>query len=407
MPLMFNPDTPEYRANPYPMFAALRATDPVHWSPALKGWVLTRHRDVQHVLRTDTMSVDKMTPFYAALPAETKSKVETLMRYLASWMVFRDPPDHTRLRALIARAFTPKALAAIRPNVQSITDMLLDRLDANSEIDLIAEFANPLPAYVIMDMLGVPRGQLGDMKSWSDDIRLFIGTARGVPDKYERVRRGTLAMAAAFRPLIAERRVSPKGDVLSTLVAAHEEGAARLTDDELIATSILFLFAGHETTTSLIAMASKAMMEQADLRRRFLALPDTAIPTAVEEFLRHDGPTPVMMRIALHDHDLGGRGVKTGDRVWTMIGAANRDPAQFSEPDTIDLARNPNPHVTFGYGPHFCLGAPLARLEAAIALPALHRRFPHMTLAGATIPWADGLGLRAPERLVVRLGGQS
>ena len=203
------------------------------------------------------------------------------------------------------------------------------------------------------------------------------------------------------------RAASPKGDVLSTLVAAHEEGAARLTDDELIATSILFLFAGHETTTSLIAMASKAMMEQADLRRRFLALPDTAIPTAVEEFLRHDGPTPVMMRIALHDHDLGGRGVKTGDRVWTMIGAANRDPAQFSEPDTIDLARNPNPHVTFGYGPHFCLGAPLARLEAAIALPALHRRFPHMTLAGATIPWADGLGLRAPERLVVRLGGQS
>ena len=242
------------------------------------------------------------------------------------------------------------------------------------------------------------------MKSWSDDIRLFIGTARGVPDKYERVRRGTEAMAAAFRTLVAERRVALKDDILSTLVAANEADAGRLSDDDLIATSILFLFAGHETTTSLIAMGSMALMDVPDLRQQFAQLPTTGVQTAVEEFLRFDGPTPVMMRIALRDDEIGGKAIKKGDRVWTMIGAANRDPAEFKDPDMIDLKRYPNRHVTFGFGPHFCLGAPLARLEAQIALPALHRRFPTMVRTRVDIAWADGLGLRGPEQLPVRLG---
>jgi cytochrome P450 len=402
--LTFNPDTAAYRENPYPILADLRARDPVHWSPALKGWVLTRHSDVQRVLKAEAMSADKITPFYAALPSETKAKVETLMRYLGTWLPFRDPPDHTRLRMLIARAFTPKALASIKPNIESVTTLLLDRMHGRDEVDLVAEFANPLPAYVIMDMLGVPRAMLPEMKSWSDDIRLFIGTARGVPDKYGRVRRGTEAMAAAFRTLVEERRVAPRGDILSTLVAAHEADAGRLSDDDLIATSILFLFAGHETTTSLIAMASKALMDEPDLRQQFSQLQTPGVQTAVEEFLRHDGPTPVMMRIALRDDEIGGKAIKKGDRVWTMIGAANRDPSEFENPDAIMLTRAPNRHVTFGYGPHFCLGAPLARLEAQIALPALHKRYPKMTRVAGDIAWADGLGLRGPEHLPVRLG---
>ena len=400
----FNPDTRAYRENPYPVLAELRARDPVHWSPALKGWVLTRHADVQRVLKAEEMSADKITPFYAALPSETKAKIESLMRYLGTWLPFRDPPDHTRLRLLIARAFTPKALASIKPNIEAITTLLLDRMHGRDEVDLVAEFANPLPAYVIMDMLGVPRAMLPEMKSWSDDIRLFIGTARGVPDKYERVRRGTEAMAAAFRTLVAERRVALKDDILSTLVAANEADVGRLSDDDLIATSILFLFAGHETTTSLIAMSSMALMDVPDLRQQFAKLQTTGVQTAVEEFLRFDGPTPVMMRIALRDDEIDGRAIKKGDRVWTMIGGANRDPAEFKDPDTIDLKRYPNRHVTFGFGPHFCLGAPLARLEAQIALPALHRRYPTMARTSVDIAWADGLGLRGPEQLPVRLG---
>jgi cytochrome P450 len=403
-PLVFDPDTPSYRENPYPVLAALRAQDPVHWSPALKGWVLTRHADVQHVLKADDMSADKMTPFYAALPSETKVRIESLMRYLATWLPFRDPPDHTRLRMLIARAFTPKALASIKPNIENITSLLLDRMHGKDEIDLIAEFANPLPAYVIMDMLGVPRHMLPEMKSWSDDIRLFIGTARGVPDKYERVRRGTEAMASAFRALVAERRLELRDDILSTLVAANEADVGRLSDGDLIATSILFLFAGHETTTSLIAMASMALLDAPALKTQFLGLNTQGTQVAVEEFLRYDGPTPVMMRIALGDNQIGDKTIRKGDRVWTMIGAANRDPIEFKSPDTIDLTRNPNRHVTFGFGPHFCLGAPLARLEAQIALPALHARYPAMTRVAGPIQWADGLGLRGPDQLPVKLG---
>jgi cytochrome P450 len=405
--LTFNPDTPAYRENPYPVLAALRAEDPVHWSPALKGWVLTRHGDVQRVLKADDMSADKMTPFYAALPSETKAKIESLMRYLATWLPFRDPPDHTRLRMLIARAFTPKALASIKPNIENISALLLDRMHGKDEIDLIADYANPLPAYVIMDMLGVPRNLLPEMKSWSDDIRLFIGTARGVPDKYERVRRGTEAMAAAFRTLVAERRIELRDDILSTLVAANETDAGRLSDDDLIATSILFLFAGHETTTSLIAMASMAMLDKPDLRQQFLACNTPGVQVAVEEFLRFDGPTPAMMRIALRDDQIGDKTIKKADRVWTMISAANRDPDEFVNPDEIDLSRHPNRHVTFGYGPHFCLGAPLARLEAQIALPSLHARFPSMTRLAGPIAWADALGLRGPDTLPVKLGPPS
>ncbi len=404
MPPAFNPDTAEYRENPYPFLAQLRSQEPVHFSPVLKGWVLTRHADVQFVMRADTMSVDKITPFYKSLPSETKAKVELLIRYLGNWLPFKDPPDHMRLRSLIAWAFTPKAMADMRGNVTTITEHLLDKLDGRDDIDLVAEFSNPLPAYVIMDMLGVPRTMLPEMMTWSDDIRLFIGTARGIPDKYDRVRRGTQAMGETFRTLIAERRVAPKDDMLSHLVNVHDKDQGRLSDDELIATCILFLFAGHETTTSLITTATKALVEQPGTRTAFLALSPRAIPVAVEEFLRHDGPTPAMMRIALQDHEIGGKAIKSGDRVWTMLAAANRDPAVFAEPDAVIITRAPNPHVTFGYGPHFCLGAPLARMEAAIALPRLHARYPQMRLADGPIAWVDGLGLRAPAKLNVHLG---
>lgn len=402
--LHLDPGDPSYRANPYPLLARLRDEDPVHWSPALKGWVVTRYADVQHVMRASDMSADRITPFYASLPSDTKARVESLVRYLGKWLVFRDPPDHTRIRTLIARAFTPKALAEIRPNVESIVTHLLDRLEGRSEIDLVADFANPLPAYVIMDMLGIPRAMLADFKTWSDDIRLFIGTAKSTPDKYARTRRGVEAMAGAFRELIADHRRARKNDILQTLIDAHEDGQGRLTDDELIANAILFLFAGHETTTALIAVGSAALMRNPGERRRFLALDGPEpVATAVEEMLRFDGPTPAMVRIALKDHALIGKNIAKGDRVYTMIASANRDPSVFSEPDRFDITRSPNPHMTFGFGTHFCLGAPLARMEAQIALPRLHAAYPAMRMVAGDLDWADGLVLRGPTRLPVRL----
>lgn len=400
-----DPRDPAFRVDPYPSLAALRASAPVHWSPALKGWVVLRYDSVMHVLNSPRHSADSFRPSYKALPSAFQAESESLLRYLGNWLVFTDPPDHTRLRRLTARVFTSRSLQAIRPNVERIVEHLIADLDGHDEVDLVARFANPLPAYVIMDMLGVPRALLPEMKAWSDEIKLFIGVASSVENKYARARHGVEAMADAFRGLIAAQRQAPKDNILSLLIAARDdEGGGRLTDDELIATSILFLFAGHETTTNLISMASLALMRDERLRAEFLSLGGDAgrVELAVEEFLRHDGPTPVMMRIATEDHALEGQEIAAGARVFPVIASANRDPDVFDEADTIRLGRTPNRHATFGYGTHFCLGAPLARMEAQIALPALHRRFPKMHVAAAP-DWADGLTLRGPTTLPVHL----
>jgi cytochrome P450 len=402
---VFDPADVTLHTDPYGRLKLLREENPVHFVPALKGWAVFRYGDVQSVLLAPAMSADKITPFYRSLGPEQRSQVQVLVDYLGRWLVFRDPPDHMRLRALVARAFTPRALAELRPEVERLVEMLIDRLHAKQDgpVDLVAEFANPLPAYVIMDMLGVPRGMLDDMRAWSEDIKLFIGTARQTPDKYALARRGVEAMADAFRKLIAERRTEPKSDLLSSLIGVHDAQDGRLSEEELIATAILFLFAGHETTASLISMASIELIRHPHARAEFLDHAEFT-GTAVEEFLRYDGPTPSMMRIATVDHEIGGHPIRAGERVWAFIGAANRDPAEFSDPDLLDIARAPNRHVTFGFGPHFCLGAPLARMEAQIALPALHRRYPQMSLAEAPGDWNDGLTLRGPRRVMVRLG---
>jgi cytochrome P450 len=411
MPITFDPATPGFDNDPYPLFQRLRADNPVHWSPALKAWVVTRYADVQHVLRDGALSSDRVTPFFRSQPSAMQAKYAAVLKYLGGWLVFRDAPDHTRLRNLVARAFTPKELARIRPNIVGITEHLLSDLQQRGPgtLDLVDAFANPLPAFVIMDMLGVPRSMLADMKVWSDDIRLFIGTAKSTPEKYDHIQRGTTAMAGAFRQLIREHRATPQPDVLSTLIAANETpvdgGAAKLSDDELIATAILFLFAGHETTTGLIAMGSYHMLQRPDVRRQFVATSHrpAMAAAAVEEFLRFDAPTPAMVRIAVVDQMIGGHSVKAGDRIWALLGAANRDAAEFPDPDRLDITRTPNRHVTFGFGPHFCLGAPLARLEAQIAMPLLHQRFPAMQLAEPP-QWSDGLSLRGPLHVRVELG---
>ncbi len=402
--LFLDPHDRSFVADPYPALARLRKNAPVHWSPPLRAWVVTRYDDVHAVLHDKQLSADTVTPFYTSQPSETQARIGALMRYLGNWLVFKDPPDHTRIRNLTARVFTSRALAPVRTNVEQISTKLLSAMQPDTQVDLVATYSNPLPAYVIMDMLGVPRALLPDMKHWSDEIKLFIGSARSVPDKYDRARAGVEAMADAFREVIDDHRRRPRDDVLSLLVEAHDDADGRLSDDELIATCILFLFAGHETTTNLITMASMHMMRRPQQRERFLALEtDADIEAATEEFLRFDGPTPSMVRIATEDHQIGGQAIKAGERIYAMIAAANRDPEVFECADELDIGRPSKRHYAFGYGTHFCLGAPLARLEAAIAIPALHRQFPHMQLAADPV-WADGMTLRGPLRLPVSLG---
>jgi hypothetical protein len=351
-PLVFDPTDASTRADPYPLFERMRDEDPVHWSPLFKGWIVTRYEDVQAVLNGALMSADRITPFYASLPGPMQKRVEELVRLLGLWLVFRDPPDHTRLRQVMQRAFTPKAMAAIRPNIEGIVDMLLDRLDGKETADLVADFTTPLPAYVIMDMLGVPRDMLAPMKAWSDDIRLFIGTARSVPDKYERAGKGLRQMSDWFRKLIEERRRSPRDDVLTALVTARDANKGPLSDDELVSACILFLFGGHETTTNLLGSASLMLMRFPDERRRFVG--DASLSaTAIEELLRYDGPSYAMVRIATEAHELGGRTLRKRDRLFAIQISANRDEAEFADARRLDLARTPNRHVTFGYGLHF------------------------------------------------------
>lgn len=404
--LYFDPTDPSVRRNPFPLFARMREEDPVHWSPQLKGWVVTRYADVQAVLNGPAMSADRITPFYAALPGQMQERFSELIRLLGLWLVFRDPPDHTRLRGVMQRAFTPKALAALKPNVEQIVELLMERLEGKDAADIVADFTTPLPAYVIMDMLGVPRDMLGPMKAWSDEIRLFIGTARGVPNKYERAQHGVREMAAWFRTLIEERRREPRDDVLTALVKARDEtaeGKGPLSDDELVSACILFLFGGHETTTNLLGNASLMLMRYPDEKRRFIGN-DALTATAVEEFLRYDGPSYTQVRIVAQDHELGGKILRKGERIFAVQNSANRDPSEFENADTFDVGRNPNRHVTFGFGLHFCLGAPLARMEATIALPRLHQRYPEMRLQIDEPEWLDSMVMRGTTALPVTLG---
>ena len=403
MTVAYTPSDPVVRADPYPQLARLRNEDPVHWSPALKSWILTRYDDVARALSSaEEMSPDRLTPFYASLPEPGRSTLAEAMRYLSLWIVFRDPPGHTRVRNLVARAFLPGTINGWRPAIEEITERLLDRMsDAGpAEGDLVAAFTMQLPARVIMRVMDVPERHLDDIKSWSDDIMAFLFSAREIADKYERARRGAVAMAGLFRALIVQRRAVPGDDLLSLLIAARDQDD-RLSEDELVATAMLLLFAGHETTTNLLSNATLMLLRDAEARHRFAAEPDNA-GTAIEEFLRFDGPSNSMSRVVRVTHEIGGRQLQAGDRVFAMINAANRDPRQFADPDRLDLARQPNRHLTFGQGAHFCIGAQLARLEARIALPRLLERFPGLALGEAPPVWHDSLIARGMSSLPVR-----
>ena len=400
--MIYDPAHPIVRADPYPSYARLRAEEPVHWHSGLRCWILTRYEDVAAALSGPSMSPDRLTPFYAALPSQMQSTLAEMMRYLNLWIIFRDPPDHTRVRGLVSKAFLPGTILGFKPQIEAIIDRLLTDLAGKSEADLVADFTMPLPALVIMAMMGVPQDRLYDVKAWSDDIMLFIGTARATPDKYARAQRGAVAMAALFRDEIGKRRADPGSDLLSLLIAARDE-QDRLSEDELVATAMLLLFAGHETTTNLLSTATLTMMRNPEQRARLAADPEMA-SSAVEEFLRYEAPTNAMGRIVRTTHEVRGVTLKEGDRLFAIINAANRDEAHFPEADMVDVGRQPNRHLTFGQGTHFCLGAQLARLEARLALPALIERFPNMSAGSSPPVWLDSLVMRGLKSLPVRTG---
>jgi len=401
--LEYKPNDPEVLADPFPLYARLREEDPAHWSPRLKAWVLTRYDDVKRVcLDTAGMSSDRLRPFFATLPPPEARRVAELARYLTLWMVFRDPPEHTRLRRLAAKVFHVRSIHALRPNIESLTQWLLDSIGKRRELDFIADFAGPLPALVIMDMLGVPREELGRLKRLSDEMALFIGSSRDAPEKYERAAAATREMAEIFRELVLARRAAPQRDLLTEL-AALDEGGERLSEDELVATCMLLLFAGHETTTHHLANALRTLIAFPDELEKLRADRSLA-PAAVEELLRYDGPIGAQVRIVQEPHTLHGKALRRGERVFLLMNAANRDPRAYPDPDRLDLRRNGVPHLTFGFGAHICLGFPLARLEGQIALPAVLSRWRRLEIA-AQPEWLDSMVLRGMKAMPLRVAG--
>lgn len=401
MQLEYRPNEAAVLSDPFPLYARLRDEDPAHWSPALKAWVLTRYEDVKRAcLDTAGMSSDRLRPFFATLGSAQAARLAQLMRYLTLWMVFRDPPEHTRLRRLAAKVFNTRSIHALRPEVEAVTARLLGALRGRAELDFIAEFAGPLPALVIMRMLGVPDDELARLKRLSDEMALFIGSAREEPDKYRRAEAATAEMAELFRSLIHMRRRERAHDLLSELVELEDEGE-RLSEDELVATCLLLLFAGHETTTHHIANGLRALLRFPQELERLRSDPRLA-PAAVEELLRFDGPIGAQARIVREPQELHRRRLERGERVFLLMNAANRDPRAYDDPDRVDLLRHGLPHLAFGFGAHICLGFPLARLEGRIALPAVLARWSEIELA-AEPEWLDSMVLRGMRAMHLRV----
>jgi cytochrome P450 len=395
--IKYRPNDPAVLADPFPLYRRLRDEDPAHWSPRLKAWVLTRYEDVKRVCLDSGMSSDRLRPFFATLPSPEAARVAELARYLTLWMVFRDPPEHTRLRRLAAKVFHVRSIHALRPNVEGLTTWLLDALAGKKQFDFIADFAGPLPALVIMDMLGAPREELGRLKRLSDEMALFIGSARDAAEKYERAASATREMAGIFRELVSARRAAPQRDLLSELVTLDDAGD-RLSEDELVATCMLLLFAGHETTTHHLANGLCALLAFPSQLEELRSNPSLA-PAAVEELLRYDGPIGAQVRIVRERQTLHGKDLNPGERVFLLMNAANRDPRAYQDPDRLDLARNGVPHLTFGFGAHICLGFPLARLEGQVALPAVLARWRRIELATDRLEWMDSMVLRGMKAM--------
>ena len=378
--------------DPYPVYDRLRQEDPVH---EMEGgrWLLTRYEDCSAVLRNPTMSSSQRDIGSADEPS-------LLQQYLSKLMLFSDAPDHTRLRGLVSRAFTPRVVEELRPRIVELVDQLLDEAEAAGELDVISGLGRPLPVAVIAEMLGVPAEDHDRFRSWSEALAHTVDPEMA-PDVAERATIAGLEFMEYFNELSEERRQRPQADLVSALVAI-EDGGDRLAADELVANCILLLIAGHETTTNLIGNGTLALLRNPHELDRFREDAGLA-KTAVEEVLRYDSPVHLTGRAALEDTEVGGVDIPAGDRVTILLAAANRDPAAFADPARLDLGREENRHLAFSSGPHFCLGAALARLEGQIALSSLVTRFPRLELAADEVEWNPTITLRGLQRLPVAL----
>lgn len=393
--------TPQAIADPYPIYRRLQTDAPRFWDEARGLWIFTRYADVSTLLAHPSLGAEKFDP--NGLPTTLQPEFGPLYAMLSRQMLFQDPPRQTRLRSLAAKAFTPRVVEHLRFQIQQWTDAFLDAAlinRADGSLDIIRDLAYPLPATVIAEMLGIPPEDRDQFKQWSDDFAGFLGTFSNDCADLRPFLRGIYRLMDYLHGIVDRTRAKPGDNLLSALIEVEEQGD-KLTEEELIANCLLLLVAGHETTTNLIGNGLYALLSHAD-QAAWLRQNPALIPGAIEELLRYESPIQWTTRHAKETITLDGLRIEAGKFLMLGLGAANRDPAQFTAPDCLDLARREGRHLAFGWGVHYCLGAALARLEGQIALGTLLRRFPTLRLAAeGSLRWRPNLIFRAQESLPV------
>ena len=393
---------PEVLADPYPLYRRLREHDPVAWDPFLHAWVVTSYAGVLTVLHK--FSADR-TPTPDHLRAMGLGSLEPVAQVMVRQMLFMDAPAHTRLRGLCSSAFMSRRVETLTAHIQEIADSLVERVLPQGRMDIVNDFAAPLPAIVTAELMGLPPGDHDQLKDWSADFAEMLGNFQHNPDRVSRVLRTVREMIAYFRSAMRDQAGSTGQGLIRHLMTATVDGS-RLSEDEVIANVIVTMVGGQETTTNLIGNGMLTLLRQP---RELCRLRDdpSIIESAVEELLRYESPSQHTARLAPDDLQLGGKLIKKRQAVMAVMAAGNRDPERFDDPDRLDLTRANNRHLAFGWGPHFCFGAPLARIEGQIAFATLLRRLPDLALEPGALVWRQNLGLRGLTALPVTFRGGS
>jgi cytochrome P450 len=394
--------TEEILQDPYPTYARLHGEGPLHYLDVGGKWAvwsIFSHAECASIAKDPRLSAKRAQQMLLPLPLSKQSEFSELARMLSLWLIFMDPPEHTRLRKLLNKGFSAAAIEALRPQVETIVDQMLAPLQRGSQVELMNEFANPMPVRIILEMLGIPHELRDTFVDWSRAIAVFRGNPNRTVEEARAAQDALIRLTDFFRKTVAERRQNKGRDLISLLIDIEEEGEV-LTEEELYAQCIALLFAGHETTRNLIGNGIYTLLrhpqEATELRER----PDL-IRSAVEEILRYESPVQFTARVLKEDIVVCGQPIRKGWTVLCMLGAANRDPKQFKEPDQLNLKRLNNQHLAFSAGIHACIGAQLARLEGQVAIMNLVQRFPEMRLAGPKPEWASTFGFRGLKTLPV------
>ena len=395
----FNPFLAEFQSDPYPTYHRLRVEDPVHRS--FDTWVITRYADVKAVLRDPRFGADQV-------PKRIKNKshyfeeqqrdIKTLVQMSGKFFFYLDPPDHTRLRGLVSKAFSAKVVERMRPQIHEIVDESINKVRDTGVMDIVVDLSCPLPVIVIARMLGVPAEDSSKLGQWSNEMSRIIDPLMSLED-YDHLNQVAVAFTEYFRGLIVERRKRPKEDLISALIAARDQGD-KLSEDELLSVCLMLFLTGEETTVHTIGNGMLALLRHPD-QMELLKRNPTIIQSAVEEILRYDSPVQQTARIAREDVEIGDKIIRSGENVLVSLGAANRDPAQFSNPAQLDLIRDENHHLAFSDSIHYCLGAALARIQSQIAINTLVQRLPNLKLNTEKLEWRKNINIRGLKSLPV------